>query len=100
MLPLNLVLETEVELKWFVRFAVAKDGPRFSRVMVAIVKEEHNGAPDLQLQPPRRLDLRNQEALRIEPARLLPEADDGFLHDANPLRRLRIDCKPPAQARH
>ena len=56
--------------------------PRLARVVVAVVAEEDDLAADLRLQPPRGLDLGDEEAPREEAARLLAEADDGLVAHA------------------
>jgi hypothetical protein len=46
---LDLILETEVEFKRLVRLAMPKNGPCLSKVMIAIVEEEYDSAPNLLL---------------------------------------------------
>ena len=76
-LALELVGEGEVELDRLARLAVAQDRAGLAEVVVAVVAEEDDLAADLRLQPPRRLDLGDEEPPREEAARLLAEADDG-----------------------
>ena len=76
-LPLDLVVEGEVELDRLARLAVAQGGAGLAEVVVAVVAEEDDLAADLRLEPPRRGDLGVEVAPREEAARLLAEADDG-----------------------
>ena len=75
--PLDPVFKGEVELGRLIGFAMAQNGLRFARVMVAVVAEEDDFAADLRLQPPGRLDFGKQKPPRKKPARLLAEANDG-----------------------
>ena len=75
--PLDPVFEGEVELGRLIGFAMAQDGLRLARVVVAVVAEINDFAADFRLQPPGRLDFGNQEPPREKPARLLAETNDG-----------------------
>jgi hypothetical protein len=75
-LPLNFVFYGEVQLRRLVGLAMTQDGPRFARIVVAVVIEENNHTADFTSQSPRRLDFCEQKPLREKPARLLAEAND------------------------
>ena len=77
---LQLVLEGEIEPARRAGLAVAQDGLRLARIVVAVVAEEDDLAAELRLQPPRGPDLGEEEPAGKEAARLLAETDDGA-HD-------------------
>ena len=74
---LDFVFESKIEVRRLVGFAMAQNGFRFARIVVAVVKEENNFAADFFLQPPRGLDFGNEKSFRKKSARLLAKTDDG-----------------------
>ena len=87
--PLELVLEGEIELRRLAGLAMAQDGLRFARVVVAVVIEEDDFAADFRLQPAGGQDFGEEKPLREEPARLLAETDDRRGAHGGTLRRRR-----------
>ena len=73
---LNSVFKSEVQLRRLVGFAVAENGPRFARIVVAVVKKENDFAADFRLQPPGRLDFGDEKPFREKPAWLLAKTND------------------------
>ena len=49
-----MILKGKVKLRRFVGFAMAQDGSRFARIVIAVVEEENDLAADFPLQSPRR----------------------------------------------
>src|ERR1035437_445955 len=74
--PLNPVFKGEVELGRFIGLAMAQNGLRFTRVMVAVVAKKDDFAAGLRLQAPGRLAFCKKETSREQPARLLAETND------------------------
>ena len=72
-LPLDFVLEREIQVGRFVGFAMAQDGFCFTRIVIAVVAEENNFAANFFLQPPRCLDFGKQKSFWEKPAGLLAE---------------------------
>ena len=48
---LNTIFKGEVKLRRLIGFAMAQDGPRFARIVIAVVEEENNLTTDFPLQP-------------------------------------------------
>ncbi len=79
--------------------AIAQNGNRLPRVVVAIVIEENDFASDFSLQPARGLDFCVEEAAREDPARLLTEANDGGRHTVRRLVAARTPFVAEASRR-
>jgi hypothetical protein len=75
-LALVFIGKREVELRRLVRPAMAQNGSRLTRIVVAVVKKENNLAADFLLQPPGGLDFGDEKPFWKKPARLLAKADD------------------------
>src|SRR5262249_45234944 len=75
--PLNLVGHSEVQLRRLVRLAMAQEGFRFARIVIAVVIEKNDFAAQFLLKPPRGLDFGEQKSPRKKTAGLLAEANDG-----------------------
>ncbi len=77
---LEFVFESEVDSSQLLGVTIAQDGDRFSRVVIAVVKEENDLTADLLLESSRGLDFREKKSLWKNAARLLAETDDGSGH--------------------
>ena len=53
---LNIIFKGEVKLRRLIGLAMAQDGSRFARIVIAVVEEENNLTADFTLQPARGLD--------------------------------------------
>src|SRR5262249_51725559 len=97
-LALELARHREVQARELAAGAVAQEGARLARVVVAVMTEIDDAAPTPRRQPPRRRDLGHENPPRKEAAGLLAERDDGLSAHVLPLpatgaRDGRIACR-------
>src|SRR4051794_22764857 len=95
---LDLVRELEIERALVAGALFAQHRRGLPRVVVAVVKEEHDLAADLALQAAGGRDFRKKKSFRKEAARLLTEADDRRAHAAA-LSRKNVACKIQLKSR-
>jgi hypothetical protein len=77
---LDLVRELEIQGIFPAGVPFAQHRGRLTAIVIAVMKEEHDLATNLSLQPARGLNLGVKESLRKKAARLLPETDDRLAH--------------------
>src|SRR6266513_619792 len=92
-LPLKFCDDREVERLGFTGHAMAQDGARLARVVVAVMAKEHDAPTHLRLQPTRGLNLGNKKAPRKEPAGLLAKGNDRL--DAHAPRFGSVEARDP-----